>query len=60
MKKNNEYRLGMVSMKELETGKFTRIKLSKDTYSFGDALEKMYNAPFPCILCDSIGTPVKM
>lgn len=54
-----QFRIGMVSMDELMTGKFTRIKLSKNLYSFGDAMEIIYKAQFPCILCDHIGTPVK-
>lgn len=53
-----EYRIGMVSMDELISGKFTRIKLSIFTYSLGEAMEKIQMASFPCILCDSIGTPV--
>ena len=62
MKKNekNGYRIGMVSMDELISGNIKRIKLSKETYSLGDAMERIANAQFPCILCDSIGTPVKL
>lgn len=62
MKKNikNGYRIGMVSMDELISGNIKRIKLSKETYSFGDAMERIANAQFPCIICDSIGTPVKL
>lgn len=52
------YRIGMVSMEELISGRFTRIKLSKFTYSLGEAMEKIRVVNFPCILCDSIGTPV--
>lgn len=60
--KNNEknYRIGKVSMDELVSGKIKRIKLSKETYTFGDAMERIYKASFPCILCDHIGTPVQM
>lgn len=54
------FRIGMVSMDELISGKIKRIKLSKETYTFGDAMERIYNASFPCILCDHIGTPVQM
>lgn len=62
MKKNikNGYRVGMVSMDELISGNVKRIKLSKETYSLGDAMERIANAQFPCILCNSIGTPVKL
>lgn len=62
MKKNdkNGYRIGMVSIDELISGNIKHIKLSKETYSLGDAKERIANAQFPCILCDSIGTPVKL
>ena len=62
MKKNikNGYRIGIVSMDELISGNIKRIKLSKETYSLGDAMERIANAQFPCILCDSIGTPAKL
>lgn len=62
MKKNikNGYRVGMVSIDELISGNIKRIKLSKETYSLGDAMERIANAQFPCILCNSIGTPVKL
>lgn len=62
MKKNikNGYRVGMISMDELISGNIKHIKLSKETYSLGDAMERIANAQFPCILCDSIGTPVKL
>lgn len=62
MKKNikDGYRIGMVSMDELTSGNIKRIKLSKETYSLGDAMERIANAQFPCILCDSIGTSVKL
>lgn len=62
MKKNikNGYRIGMVSMDELISGNIKRIKLSKEMYSLGDAMERIANASFPCILCDHIGTPVKL
>ena len=61
-KKNvkNGYRIGMVSMDELISGNVKRIKLSKDQYTLGDALEIMYKASFPCVLCDHIGTPVQL
>lgn len=62
MKKNikNGYRIGMVSMDELISGNIKRIKLSKEIYSLGDAMERIENASFPCILCDHIGTPVQL
>lgn len=56
----NGYRIGMVSMDELISGNIKHIKLSKDQYTLGDALEVMNNASFPCILCDHIGTPVQL
>ena len=56
----NGYRIGMVSMDELISGNFKRIKLSKKMYSLGDAMERITNASFPCILCDHIGTPVQL
>lgn len=56
--KSRVYRIGKVSKRDIKSGKFTRIKLSKETYPLGDAMEKIMNASFPCILCDSIGTPV--
>lgn len=61
-KKNikNGYRIGMVSMDELVSGNIKRIKLSKEMYSLGDAIERIANASFPCILCDHIGTPVQL
>ena len=54
MKKNikNGYRIGIETRKG--------IKLSKDQYTLGDALEIMYKVSFPCMLCDHIGTPVKL
>lgn len=54
MKKNikNGYRIGIETRKG--------IKLSKDQYTLGDALEIMYKASFHCMLCDHIGTPVKL
>lgn len=54
MKKNikNGYRIGIETRKG--------IKLSKYQYTLGDALEIMYKASFPCMLCDHIGTPVKL
>lgn len=54
MKKNvkNGYRIGIETRKG--------IKLSKDQYTLGDALEIMCKASFPCMLCDHIGTPVKL
>ena len=48
----NGYRIGIETRKG--------IKLSKDQYTLGDALEIMYKASFPCMLCDHIGTPVKL
>lgn len=62
MKKNvkSGYRIGMVSMDELVSGNIKRVKLSKETFSLGDAMERIANAQFPCILCDSIGTPVQL
>jgi hypothetical protein len=62
MKKNvkNGYRIGMVSIDELISGNIKRIKLSKEMYSLGDALEIINKAKFPCILCDHIGTPVSL
>ena len=53
-KKNikNGYRIGIETKKG--------IKLSRDQYTLGDALEIMYKASFPCILCDHIGTPVQL
>ena len=62
MKKNvkNGYRIGMVTMDELTSGNVKRIKLSKETYSLGDAMERIANAQFSCILCNSIGTPVQL
>lgn len=62
MKKNikNGYRIGMVSMDELVSGNIKRIKLSKEMYSLGDAMERIANASFPCVLCDHIGTPVQL
>lgn len=56
----NGYRIGMVTMDELISGNIKRIKLSKDTYSFGDAMELIMNAQFPCIICDHIGTPIQL
>ncbi len=56
----NVYRIGMVTMDELISGNVKRIKLSKDTYSFGDAMERIANASFPCIICNNIGTPIKL
>lgn len=62
MNKNikNGYRIGMVSMKDLNSGKFTRIKLSKNQYKLEDALDIINKVKFPCILCDHIGTPVSL
>lgn len=62
MKKNikNGYRIGKVSMDELVSGNIKRVKLSKETFSLGDAMERIANAQFSCILCDSIGTPVQL
>ena len=48
----NGYRIGIETKKG--------IKLSKDQYTLGDALEIMCKASFPCMLCDHIGTPVKL
>lgn len=48
----NGYRIGIETRKGL--------KLSKSQYTLGDALEIMYKASFPCMLCDHIGTPVKL
>ena len=56
--KVKSYRIGKVSMKDMISGKITRIKLSKETYTLGDAMERIAKASFPCILCDHIGTPV--
>ena len=48
----NGYRIGIETRKG--------IKLSEDQYTLGDALEIMHKALFPCMLCDHIGTPVKL
>lgn len=48
----NSYRIGI----ETRNG----IKLSKSQYTLRDALKIMYKASFPCMLCDHIGTPVKL
>lgn len=58
MQNAKNYRIGMVTMEELESGKIKRIKLSRNLYELGDAMERIYRAQFHCILCDSIGTPV--
>ena len=56
----NGYRIGMVSIDESASGDTKRVKLSRETYPLGDAMGRIANARFPCILCDSIGTPVKL
>lgn len=62
MKKNvkSGYRIGKVSMEELISGNIKRIELSKEMFTLGDAMERVANAQFPCIICNCIGTPVKL